>query len=428
MRVCLVNPPLEDFYATTIRRQPLGLLYIASVLKQAGHTVQLINGHSPKKHKLPWPKQFEYLKEYLVPQDNSVKFPFKDYYHFGLSYEEIARQIRESDAEYYFVSALFTTYYEETEKIISMVRQIKPQAKIAVGGYHAALYPDYFKNELGIDALIPGEAELAILKLLNNEQYDNIELIKDLDTIPFPDRSLLKPRDLKVYKQQAVSLIMSRGCPNRCDFCSSRDFWENLYRLRSPVSVLAEIDECYKKYGVTLFNFEDDNLFLDLHRSQELLNSLCEYQEANRIKLDLTAMNGISIEKMDDDFLELMRKAGFKEINLSLVSYSKGLQNKLNRPFDSAQFSRIVKAAQKQKMNVRAYFILGHPEQTKQEIEETINYLKDLNVKAFPSVFYNVNSPKLEWKAQRSSGFFNETKYLSRRDLLYYFNQTLLLN
>jgi len=65
-------------------------------------------------------------------------------------------------------------------------------------------------------------------------------------------------------------------------------------------------------------------------------------------------------------------------------------------------------------MNVRAYFILGLPGQTKEEVRDTVAFLRDLGVKIFPSVYYNVRAPREEWIMQRSSAFFNETEELSR--------------
>ena len=73
-------------------------------------------------------------------------------------------------------------------------------------------------------------------------------------------------------------------------------------------------------------------------------------------------------------------------------------------------------------MYVRSYFILELPGQTKEEIEDTINFLKGLDVKIFPSVYYDVNTPEDQWKMQRSSAFFNETEHLCRDDLFNLYN------
>ena len=139
-------------------------------------------------------------------------------------------------------------------------------------------------------------------------------------------------------------------------------------------------------------------------------------------------MNGISIEQLDEEILNLMKQAGFRELNISLVSYSEQLQKLYDRPFNSQKFADIADIAKGLGMNVRSYFILGLPSQTKEEIEDTISFLKSLDVKIFPSVYYNVNTHKDQWKMQRSSAFFNETEHLCRDDLFNLYNRVRLFN
>jgi len=217
-------------------------------------------------------------------------------------------------------------------------------------------------------------------------------------------------------------MITSRGCPNRCDFCTGKIIWGKSYRVRSVESVLSEIDECLNKFDVKIINFEDDNIFALKSRSVELLKELYRYQRKHDVKLDFTAMNGISIEQLDEEILNLMKQAGFRELNISLVSYSERLQKLYKRPFNSDKFSYIANIAKNLGMNVRSYFILGLPGQSKEEIEDTICFLMSLNIKIFPSVYYNVNTDKGQWKMQRSSAFFNETEHLCRDDLFSLFN------
>ncbi len=445
MRVCFINPPIEDFYITSVRRQPLGLLYIMAALKKAGHEIFFINGHTPKQKIIAWPQEFGYLRHFLNEKEG---FPFKNYYHFGMSYQEIARQVKAIDAEVFFVSALFTTYYAEVDEIINIIRKNK-KARIVLGGYHAALYPEYYLKEKDIDFIIAGEGELSAVLLLAAldkkvsdftdvpglyfRSGDNIiktekKFIDDLDLLAFPAREYLKERDLKIYKKRAVSMIISRGCPHNCKFCSSKDFWGNRYRYRSIENIFAEIKDCILRYKTQMINFEDDNIFLKKEFAVNFLEELTALQKKEQVQLDLTAMNGVSIEGVDEEVLIKMKEAGFSELNLSLVTISADLQRTLGRPFNTDKFDKIVSLARSLAMNVRAYFILGLPEQTRDEIEYTIDYLKKLEVKIFPSIYYKINVPFKEWKAQRSSSFYNETDFLERRDLFALFNKAITVN
>jgi len=442
MKACFINPPIQDFYYTSIRRQPLGLLYIMSSLESAGFEVSFINSHSLKKHAIPLPEEFSYLVKYMKSSDPALSFPFRHYSHFGLSFAEIGQRIKRSDADIFFIPSLFTPYYQETDRVIAMVREERPEAFIVVGGYHASLYPEYYLRDCA-DFVIQGEGEegaVALLRCLEADadlsQVQNLirrdgrrivrnerRVVADIDRLPHPARRFLAPRDFKAYRTRAASIITSRGCPNRCTFCTSRVIWGPERRERSVDSVLAEIRECVESLGVTMINFEDDNIFASESRAAALLEGLAAYQRQAGTRLDLTAMNGVSLEEIGEGIVKLMRRAGFRELNISLMSRSPELQEKHARPFDSAQFARIARAGQSLGMNVRAYFILGLPGQTRDEVRDTIEFLKRLGVSIFPSVYYNVNAPQSRWKMQRSSAFYNETAELSRDDLVRLFNE-----
>ena len=82
MNLIFINPPIEDFYYTSIRRQPLGLLYIMAAAENSGHNVLLINGHTGKKKIMPMPEKFAYLNKFITSNNPDYTFPFKNYYHF----------------------------------------------------------------------------------------------------------------------------------------------------------------------------------------------------------------------------------------------------------------------------------------------------------------------------------------------------------
>jgi len=166
MNITLINPPIEDFYVTGIRRQPLGLLYIAAALKSAGYNPSLLNCHSGKKSIMELPAEFNYLKPYINNPDRELKFPYKNYTHYGMSWQEIENRIRNSPAEIYLISSLFTTYYKETERIIEIIRKHAKSSYIAVGGYHASLYPEYYLNDTSADFVICGEGEISSPELI----------------------------------------------------------------------------------------------------------------------------------------------------------------------------------------------------------------------------------------------------------------------
>jgi radical SAM superfamily enzyme YgiQ (UPF0313 family) len=446
MKITLINPPIEDFYVTGIRRQPLGLLYIASTLMKGGFNPVLLNCHSGKKSIMELPSELDYLKPYINNPDPGLRFPYNSYTHYGMSWQEIERQIKYSPADIYFISSLFTTYYKETERVIEIIRKYAGNAYVAVGGYHASLYPEYFLNDTSADFVICGEGEIPSLELVrairngsssesvpglvyreNGEIKRNSVLSKpDISFLPCPARELLLERDYKAYRKNFISMITSRGCPNNCSFCTGKIIWGSGRRERGVHDVIGEIMECAALYKAEIINFEDDNIFPSKNRAVEFLELLIHEKDKNGISLELTAMNGISLEKIDDEIIALMKRAGFGELNISLVTHSADIQKSEGRPFSSEKFKSIARSAKSLGMNVRGYFILGLPGQSLYEIEDTISFLKNIGVKVFPSIYYNIYAPQSEWKMQRSSAFYNESGLLSREDLLRSFNNCFL--
>jgi len=443
MKITLINPPIEDFYVTGIRRQPLGLLYIAAVMKAAGYNPSLLNCHSGKKNILEFPAEFNYLKEYINNTDPGLSFPYKNYTHYGMSWQEIETRIKNTDSDIYFISSLFTTYHSETERVIEIIHKYAKSALIAVGGYHPSLYPEFLLNNTGADFIICGEGEIPSLELLRAIEtggslqsipglvYRDTAGIKknpvlskpDVSLLPFPARELLLQRDFKAYRKNFVSLISSRGCPNNCSFCTGKIIWGDGRRERMAGDVIDEIAHCVEVYRAEIINFEDDNLFPSKNRAHEFLELIIRRREINGFFPELTAMNGISLEKVDDEIIALMKRAGFNELNISLVTHSADLQKGERRPFSTEKFRSIAESARRCGMNVRGYFILGLPGQSLDEINETISFLKSIGVKVFPSVYYNIYSPHEEWKMQRSSAFYNESELLGRDDLFRSFNR-----
>ncbi len=216
--------------------------------------------------------------------------------------------------------------------------------------------------------------------------------------------------------------MLSRGCPNACTFCTARHVFGRKYRNHSVQRMMDEINQCINLFGAEWFNFEDDNFFTAGAVAEEILGRLAVLRKS--CSIELTAMNGISAEPLNEKRIFLMKDAGFREINLALVTHEPKQQQAIRRPFDSGHFCMTVRFAQKAGLYVRGYFILGLPGQTEDEIKAVLELGRELKIPMIPSVYYDVQgkSPE-EWKIQRSSAFANETNTLSRQKLICLFSR-----
>jgi len=141
MKILLIQPPFEDFYATPIRHYPLGLLYAASALREAGCEVRVLDCLSPlQKRSRPVPREMAYLEPYL-----REPLFFKGYHRFGLSEDQIIRRIREFGPGAIGISSQFTAYYQSVEELARMIKR-EFGLPIFVGGHHATAFPEEIRR------------------------------------------------------------------------------------------------------------------------------------------------------------------------------------------------------------------------------------------------------------------------------------------
>jgi radical SAM superfamily enzyme YgiQ (UPF0313 family) len=430
MRVLLIQPPLEDFYTTPIRLYPLGLLYAARVLEEMGAEVGILDCLTPlQKCKLPVPASFSYL-----PPLGEIPHFFKGYYRFGIGDVEILSRVEAFRPDLIGISSQFAAYYESVEELVRLIKRTFA-VPVFIGGNHATVFaPEIRRRTPEIDGLLSGPAEDCLPEFLSSLDPGIVDLEIDWPKIE-PSHYLLRGTDYRIGKKNYISLSASRGCPYGCEFCSVHKMFGKDIRYRDIDSVLAEMGANCKKKGTQLFNFEDDNLSFDKKWFLEFLKAVAA--EPRLQGIELTAMNGLCYPTLDDEVLEAMKRAGFRELNLSLVSRNPELQRRYRRPdiidsFD--KFNRLIRTAQKLSFFITVYIIIGLPGQTHAEVKESIDYLLSLGVLVGPSVFYLSPGSRLyekmdlpaaikeDWNLYRSSAFAVETDELSRGQLLSLFS------
>ena len=125
MKALLIQPPVEDFYQTTIRTLPVGLLYLAASLKQSGIDIEILDCQATeKKQTIEMPREFAYLKRYYRPGNLSPFKLFSHYRHYGLPWDEIRERIRLANADVIGVSSLFTPFYREAFRIAAIAKEL----------------------------------------------------------------------------------------------------------------------------------------------------------------------------------------------------------------------------------------------------------------------------------------------------------------
>ena len=461
MKILLIEPPVEEFYWTSIRTQPIGLAYLAGSLKRKGHEVEVLDCQTEKKKPIPIPSELSYLKDFYPFDDRSPFKLYTGYYHFGMEWKEIGQRIKNSKADVFGISSSFTPYHGEALKVAQIIKNWDRRKIVAMGGAHVSCDPEGVLRNPFVDFVILGEGEVRFTSLLEEigkgrlnsiGQIDGIgyrrdgevrinpiqNFIQDLDSLPHPARELLDLDRYRIGKKRSTMIITSRGCPHGCAYCSAHRTMGSFFRSRTPEAILDELMECQKQYGIEIFDIEDDNFTFDQGRAKRLMGRIIE--NFGERGINLSAMNGVSFASLDEELLKLMKRAGFDTINLSFISIDSSTKERMKRPKPAAEFDKVLESAEQAGLNVLAYAILGMPGQRIEEMVETLIDLMGRRVLIGPSVYYPTPGTSLfeqckregilppHLSQSRSSAISIETKEFGRLDLITLFRLARCIN
>ncbi len=456
MRVVLIQPPVQDFYDTDVRLQPIGLAYLKAAVRKHQPDVEIIikdyHGGCGRKT-VAIPQELAYLTDYYPVADKSPFSTFHQFYHFGKSFDDVEAEIADLKPDVGGISSLFTPYFREALEVAARVKK-RTGAIVVMGGSHASAAPESLLASPNVDYVIRGEGERAFvefLRYLKGEQpIDRVpnlayksrgEIVFNpicdnfpIDELPFPDLSDLRSSNYELAGKPMTFMITSRSCPHKCSFCSVHTTFGTDYRRRSLENVLEEIELCHRQ-GYRVIDFEDDNLTYYKSTFKELCRRLIA-RFPNR-ELEFVAMNGISYLSLDDELLELMRRAGFSHLNLALVSSDKTVRETTKRPHTLEAYLQVVYKAYDLGFKIVSYQILGLPNESLESMVQTLAFNARLPVLLGASPFYRtpdapiargINLTEADYVKTRLTALAIETDHFTRDDIYTLFVTTRIIN
>jgi radical SAM superfamily enzyme YgiQ (UPF0313 family) len=456
LKVLLIQPPVQDFYDTDVRLQPIGLAYLKAAVNDylPGVEVTIKDYHAGcGRRTVALPKELLYLKDYYSVADKSPFSTFDRYYHFGKSFDDIERDVAELKPDVVGISSLFTPYYREVLEIAARVKR-HVNIPVVVGGSHASAVPQSMLASPCVDYVIRGEGEKPLVELLRYlcgqtriESVPNLGYKKDgghcsnplgenfpIDDLPIPDLSDFPPTSYTFSGKPMTFMITSRSCPHKCSFCSVHTTFGTNYRRRSLENVLEEIEFRYQQ-GYRVIDFEDDNLTYYKKTFKELCRRLIE-RFPDR-EMEFVAMNGISYLSLDDELLELMYHAGFSHLNLALVSSDKTVRDTTKRPHTLEAYLKVVRKAHALGFRVVSYQILGLPNESLESMIQTLAFNAKLPVLLGASPFYRTPDAPIarglqltetDYVRARLTAMAIETDAFSRDEIYTLFVTTRIIN
>ena len=384
MKILLIYPSVTIYGPGKIDpHPPLGLAYLAAYLiKQNKYEVKILDA-------------LALGKDSIIKTGKLTRVGLKD--------EQIEKMIKEFNPDVVGISIMFTAFAQDGLKTAKIVKKVNRKIITVLGGAHVSIDPKSIVNNSYVDFAVKGEGEITFHNLLqaikNKKPLRNVTgiiyksrnrilenkttpFIDNLDKLPFPARNLLpmalydNPDDLFSMRHPATTMVTSRGCPGVCIYCSIHAIWGHTWRGRSAENVVDEIEYLVKDYGIKEIYFQDDSMSIDKKR----LMQICDLIISRNIDIKWSTPNGIAHWTLDKSLLKKMKQAGCYRVTFGIESGNPEIRRWVGKPFSLRQARELTKYANKIGLWTVATNIIGFPYETRQQIEDTINFAIDSDV------------------------------------------------
>ncbi|MDD2850955.1 MAG: radical SAM protein [Desulfuromonadaceae bacterium] len=247
------------------------------------------------------------------------------------------------------------------------IRKLKRNAYTAVGGPHASIDPSSLENDFNL--VITGEGEELIEEVIKSRPSGVIHAkrIRNLDLLPFPDRTNADRYHYEIDGKRATTMITSRGCNGKCSFCCKAVMDKGIY-LRSPENILQEINEI-KTLGYGAVMFYDDTIAINRKR----IELICAGLE----KTGLRFRCFVRADQVDEELFARMAQAGCHEVLIGVESGSQRLLDAINKQETVEQQRNAIIWAKRQGIRVKSLMMVGLPGESWETIEQSRNFLLD---------------------------------------------------
>ncbi len=394
MKVLLFDPPYERLMGIkTTPIYPIGLGYLSSVLNKAGHESHYINLDFDLT--LPYSNPFSRVanirnyERYIAETGDDSNHP---------AWNELREFIKSSSPNVVAISCI-SLKMRSALKMTGIIKKCDKNITVILGGHHPQLFAhEILKSCSHVDIIVKGEGEYTLLDVVealekNNdfldEKLSNIQgiyfrnfknsivetesraLISNLDNLPFPD-SAKYIRNSSLELIPLTALMASRGCPYKCNYCATNNIWQRKMRMRSVEEFISEIEHRVKNQHDYYYTFFDDCFTLN----KKWIGEFCDKLIKDKLHINWSCISSVNL--VDENVFKKMVQAGCTKINLAVESGSERILKEANKKVDLDYVRYIFKYARRYNISTAAYFMLGFPTETVEDIRKTQNIIKEL--------------------------------------------------
>jgi len=362
----------ENILVSDWLMQPLGLLYLSAVLREAGY------------------------EDIEIFDTKMYENPYRGFRRKIKSFKPDVVGFRSISASAKFL-----------HELVGITKKIDNEIITVSGGPLANASPIQTLEDENLDYIVLNEGEITFPRLIDcivkGKDPHSIQgigykkdgrinfteprpFIEKIDDIPFPAWDIIdhKPYRERFYDESnnrlnyvqvrpdCMPLFTSRACPYRCIYCHK--IFGKKYRPHSPERVLTEIDILYDKFKVRQFDFYDDVFNLDRNRTIQILEGIIRRRKEGR-DIKLSFFNGLRGDIQDGILIKKFKEAGTFMIPYAVETASPRLQKMIKKNINLKKLKRVISLTSAMGIITVGFAMLGFPTETREELDSTIEYM-----------------------------------------------------
>ena len=424
--ILLINPLITDFAAYNFWIKPIGLLYVASLLRRYGFKVTLVDcldGYSKIKRY----GDGNFLRTRIEKPEPIKNIP-RYYSQYGISDDTFSEKLSSIEAPDVigFTSGM-TFWYPGLFKSVQITRDFFKDVPVFLGGIYAALCHEHASKYSGADFIIARKGEAEALRLISELTHTktrwppvtNDSEIRRLNSKSEVGFNLLPYPSFDLYPElDYVCIATSKGCPLRCTYCASTFLAEGFIR-RDPFKVVEEIEYWTDQHKINNIAFYDDALLI---KPRDHIMPILKEVIRRGIQCNFHTPNGLHIREIDEELAKLLFRARIKTIRLGFETSDEATQKETGGKVGNREFVRAVRNLRRagySEEEIGIYIMVGLPGQRVGEAEECIAFVQETGAKPLIVEYSPIPHTHLFEKAKQMSQFDLENEPLYHNNSIF---------